>query len=277
MGQLGAAVDAGRFVRVRLDDDRIAPLGSGDVDDVGQVIFARRIVVADLVEPAEQVLGPGCHHAAVAKADGTFFLGRVLVLDHLGDVVALAEDDAPVLERIGRRGSEHHDARPAVTVQAIEHALQRLRLDERRIAVKDEDRALISRQGILRLLDGVGSTLLLRLMCDAHLAAVERLLDLIAALADDDDAFLGTKARDAVEQVHQQALARDRVQDLVRVRAHAGALPRRKDHDCEIGSVAHSGASNGTLAGTGQVPLPKKVDRLELPAILDVPEGPAIA
>ena len=38
----------------RLDHDRVAALRSGDVHHVGQVIFARGIVFADLVEPAEQ-------------------------------------------------------------------------------------------------------------------------------------------------------------------------------------------------------------------------------
>ena len=54
------------------------PFGGGDVDDVGQVIFARGIVVADLAEPAEQVARAHRHHAAIAQADGALFLGGVL-------------------------------------------------------------------------------------------------------------------------------------------------------------------------------------------------------
>ena len=77
MGELGAAVDAGGLVRVALDDHRLAPLGSGDVDHVGQVIFLRRIVVADLVEPPEQVARAKSHHAAVAQPDRALFLAGV--------------------------------------------------------------------------------------------------------------------------------------------------------------------------------------------------------
>ena len=50
MGELGAAVDARRLVGIALDHDRRAAVGGGDVDDVGQIIFARRIVVADLAQ-----------------------------------------------------------------------------------------------------------------------------------------------------------------------------------------------------------------------------------
>ena len=78
VGELGAAVDAGGLVRIAFDDDRLPPLGGGDVDDVGQVIFARRIVVADLAQPAEQVGRAHRHHAGIAQADRALLLGRVL-------------------------------------------------------------------------------------------------------------------------------------------------------------------------------------------------------
>src|SRR5206468_7184047 len=51
--ELGAAVDAGGFIRIALDDYRRAALRARNGDDVGEVIFAPRVVVADLGEPAE--------------------------------------------------------------------------------------------------------------------------------------------------------------------------------------------------------------------------------
>jgi len=63
--QFGAAVDARRLERFTLDDDRIAALVLRDHDDIGEVIFARRIGVADLGQPAEQVLRRNRHHARI--------------------------------------------------------------------------------------------------------------------------------------------------------------------------------------------------------------------
>src|SRR3546814_17651019 len=71
--------------------DLRAPLGGGDVDHVGQVIFLRRIGVADLVEPAEQVAGAERHHPAVAQGHRAFLVGGVAKLDHLGDMIRSAE------------------------------------------------------------------------------------------------------------------------------------------------------------------------------------------
>ena len=53
MGELGAAVDPGGLIGVAFDHHRLTPLGGGDVDDVGQIKFARGIIVADAREPTE--------------------------------------------------------------------------------------------------------------------------------------------------------------------------------------------------------------------------------
>ena len=53
MGEFGAAVHAGCLIGITFDDDGVAAFRGGDVYNVRQVIFARRIVVPDLVEPAE--------------------------------------------------------------------------------------------------------------------------------------------------------------------------------------------------------------------------------
>ena len=55
VGELSAAVDPGSLIRVAFDHHRLAACRRGDVDDVGKVIFASRIVVADLGEPTEEV------------------------------------------------------------------------------------------------------------------------------------------------------------------------------------------------------------------------------
>jgi hypothetical protein len=82
---------------------------------------------------------------------------------------------------------------------------------------------------------------LLRLVCNQYIAPVERLLNLVAALTDDNDALVGAQRVYAVEKVQKQRAARDGVEHLVRVRSHAGALSRGKDDDGEAALVTHGG------------------------------------
>ena len=117
--------------------------------------------------------------------------------------------------------------------------VQRSASNERRIAVEDEDRAFITLQLRLRLLDGVAGAFLLCLVSDDHIATAERDLDLIAALADHHYALVRAECVDPVEQMQQQRPAGDRVQHLVGVGAHPRALPRGEDHDCKTALISH--------------------------------------
>ena len=103
--ELGAAVHTSRFIGVGFDDHCVAPLRGGDVDEVRQVIFPRRIVVANLPEPAEEVVGSNGHHAGIAETDCALLLRRILVLDHLRNAIPIAKDDAAVVQRVTGRGS----------------------------------------------------------------------------------------------------------------------------------------------------------------------------
>ena len=229
----------GRLIGIADDDDRLAPFGGGDVDDVGQIIFAGRIVVADLAEPAEQVGGAHRHHPRIAQAHRALLLGRVLIFDHLGDAVAVAQDDAAVFQRVGRLRREHHDAGAAIAVQPVDHPAKRLGLHERRVAIKNEDRPVVIGERALGLLDGVAGALLFGLDRNGHVAPGDRFFDLVASLADHDHALVGAERVDPVEQVQQHRPAGDRVQYLVRVGSHSGALPSGKDHDGKSALVAH--------------------------------------
>src|SRR6185369_10371895 len=99
------------------------------------------------------------------------------------------------------------------------------------VAVEDQDRSFISLQRLRRLLDRVSRTFLLRLMGDRDVAARERELDLVAALSDHHDALFRPERINPFEEVKKERAAGDRMQHLVRVRAHARSLPRSKDHD----------------------------------------------
>ena len=79
---------------------------------------------------------------------------------------------------------------------------------------------------------------------------MKRSFQLLAALADDHHAPLRAHRLDGREQVEQHWLARDRVEHLVRVGAHARALPRGEDDDREI-RLIHGAAitRHAVLAG----------------------------
>src|SRR3954454_19748401 len=102
VGELDAAIDPCGLIRIAFDYDCIASFGGGDVDDIGEVVLAGGIVVADLVEPPEEVIGADGHHAGVAEPDCALLLRRILKLDHFCDMVAVSKDDPPVFQWIGR-------------------------------------------------------------------------------------------------------------------------------------------------------------------------------
>jgi hypothetical protein len=92
----------------------------------------------------------------------------------------------------------------------------------------------------------MAGALLLGLMGDCHVTAVHRPLDLVAAFADDHDPLLRSEAFDIVEKVKEERSRGDRMQHLVRVRAHPSSLAGGKDHDGKIGHLAHPAGVNGT-------------------------------
>jgi hypothetical protein len=84
--------------------------------------------------------------------------------------------------------------------------------------------------------------LLLGLDGDRNVAPGDCRLDLIAAFADHHYALIGAERIDPVEQVQEKRSAGDRVEHLVRVRAHARALSRGEDDNGETALVAHGRA-----------------------------------
>ena len=95
----------------------------------------------------------------------------------------------------------------------------------------------------------MAGALLLGLDGDRNVAPGDRRLDLIAALADDHDALVGAERIDPVEQVEEQRPARDRMEHLVRVGAHARALPGGKDDDGETALIGHSARAMAWRSG----------------------------
>ena len=71
-GQFAARVDPGEFVLGRFDRRNRPAVGPGEGDNVGEVVFRLRIVVAHRLQPAPHLGGAAAQHAGVAQVDGAF-------------------------------------------------------------------------------------------------------------------------------------------------------------------------------------------------------------
>ena len=137
---------------------------------------------------------------------------------------------------------EDDDAGAAVAVEPVEHPPERLGVNERRVAVKNEDRPIVSGERTRRLLDGMTGALLLGLECDGDIATGDGRFDLLAPLADHHHPLVGAERVDLVEQMEEQRPAGDGVEHLVGVRAHPRPLPGGEDDDGEAALVTHARA-----------------------------------
>ena len=246
--QLGPAVHARHFPRFRFDD---GARPAGQHDDIGQIIFARRIIVADLVEQHKQVGRSHRHQPAIAQGNGPLAFARILILDHLLDDALPVGDDPAIGRRIVRAKAQHHRARLVAPAQPVQHRLHRARTHQRHVAVKDQHIARESGQRIMRLRHRMPGAQLRLLHRDDRAGAGHRLLHLRAPRAHDHHLPLGRQFADARQQVQQHGSPRNRMQNLVKRRFHPRPLPGGKDDDGQR-TVAW------TAGGTGHDDFPGK-------------------
>ena len=239
LGELAAAVDAGDFLGV-VGGDRGAgaPVLDRDIDDIGEVVLALRIVVVEPVEEVEQILGARGHQARIAQPTGALGLVRVLELDHFLDGGIGMGDDAAVLQRVVGLEAEYDHGGRIGRAQPVEHILHGLRLDKGRIAQQHQHVACEVLQRLFRLRDRVAGAEL-RLLHHAFGAAADLVLDLLALVADDDDGARGRQSFDRSHQMLDDRAARHGVKDLVQPAIEAGALARGKDDGGEFAVRVH--------------------------------------
>jgi hypothetical protein len=156
-------------------------------DDVGEVVLAGGVVVAQGGEPALERARRCRHHAGVDLADRALLGRRVLLLDDGDDRIARrfrrGPDDATVAARLGELDGEESQPRPC---RGGDQLLQRVGLDQGHVAVEDERRSGVveERRGLLQRMAGAELRLL------AHEGEARRLgdlFDLLGAVAGDDD------------------------------------------------------------------------------------------
>jgi hypothetical protein len=227
-GQLGARVDAEDLVLAALGDQAGEAPGGGQAVDLGQVVLALGVVVADRLEQAEQGRPLAQHDAAVAEVDGQGLgvgLGR---LDDPEQAAAGALDHhAAVVRRVGAAKAERDQGRPLGAAPERHHVLQGARRDQRRVT--EQHQHVAGAVGTMVTVEGVPGG-------QHRVAGAERqvlhhgavglggLGDLVHARAEHHHDPLWTERRGRVDHVAQHGLAGDLVQHLGQVRGHAHAL-----------------------------------------------------
>ncbi len=237
-GLLRPAVHASHFPGLGFDD---GTLSAGQHDDVGQIIFACRIVVADLVEQDKKVGRSHSHKSGVAQRHGSFGRVGILIFDHLVDDALPTDDDPPIGARVLRPEAQHHGAQVITQVQTVQHGPHGLCPHQRHIAIEDQYVTSETGKRVMRLGNSMASSQLLLLHGDHRACSGDSGFHLLAARANHDDLPLGLKLRDAGQQVQQHWPTRDRMEHLMLGGLHARALPGGKDDDGEWAGGGHGG------------------------------------
>ena len=223
--QFGARVYARHLLGRGFDGDNFMALGPRQDNNIREVIFGLRVVVAHRSQPACHVGRGGAQHAGVAQPNGALCVVRVGPFDDAFDG-AVRRDHATVLGGVGRAEGQQ----PEAGIAPVPHVFQRRRADQRIIGIEDRDLAMPKMlDGLQRGVGGAQAFVL-------HHANVGRrfLADRIHVGAEDND--------DAVEhalatrqQMPQHAAAGNLVQRL----GEGGLHPRPQTRGQNNGSCRH--------------------------------------
>ena len=211
-------------------------LARGDFDQVGQIEFARGVVVAHGFEQLERPRAGNRHRSGVAASDRAFRLGRIFLLANR-DQRAVALDESAVARRIG--GLEAERDQPCPLGQTAAQAEQRFRAKQRPVGVDHEnvvpaapDRRAGGEHGVRR-----AASLLLDM--DFYVALLPSRLgcDRIRAGPDDHRDSFGAGAGQRRQRVSEHRTSRDLMQRFGSRRTHPHPLPGCQQ-DAEAGASA---------------------------------------
>ncbi len=198
-------------------------------DDIGQVVLALGIVVAEPPEPVAQLRGRHGHDAGVDLADGTLGAARVLVLDDCRDPPVLIAPDASITARVGKLdgqqcqraflGNRHQFAQGTFPHQW-------------HIAIQNQRDAPVGESGqcLLHRVSGTELALLHHPVC---VTGGKGGPDLFRAMSDHDMKILRAEQRRGIGHMLQQRASGKAVQHFRQIGHHAGALARGKNDDLE--------------------------------------------
>ena len=225
--QRDAVVDAGRQLGRRSGDDRDPAAAAGrDLDQVGQVVLARRgrRHVADVGSQPGGVEAVGADIHLAAGAGG--FIG-VPFLDHRARCAVGTAHHAAVATRIGDVGGEQGDGRLPLGLLA-QQALEKLRWQQRDVAHGHQHMPGAGRDPAEAGAHRVGGTEL-RVLANGGDAVSERGLQLVSAESGHHHRMLDAGSRQRGQHMVQHRPAGERVEDLGDARSHASPLAGGQD------------------------------------------------
>jgi hypothetical protein len=138
----------------------------------------------------------------------------------------------PYCSASSRLEGQHDDRRIVIPMQPLQHRAHGFGAHERHIAVENQHVTRKTGERGFGLLHGMAGAEL-RILHGEFRALHQRLGQLLASSAHDDDLARGLQRIGACKQVHQHGPPGDRMQHLVKVAFHAGTLAGSKDNECE--------------------------------------------
>ena len=210
------------------------PAPAGQCDDIGQVIFALGIVIADLGQELPEQRAIHRHDAGIAEADPPLRRRGVAMLDDRLQPALAVGDQPAVFPGIGGPHPQHHRRRTVGGAAPGQEALEGRGRDEGGIAIEDENvaRRLVARcPRLAERLFGrehrMAGAELLRL--DGARMGRHRLADRFHAGCHHDDHRRCAQRGQARQHMADHRPAGDGMQHLRQIGLHPRALAGGKD------------------------------------------------
>jgi hypothetical protein len=224
----GAVVAAGHLDLRGIDGGDAPTKRTGDLNEIGQIIFTLGIGVADALEKIERLAAVDRHQPAVAPSDGALGVGRVLFLTN-GDEFTVLDEQAPIAGRTV--GMEADDDDITTIGKTLASSLQRSIGLERHVAIGDEDVVIALGDRITRREHRMAGaeTLLLQIGFNPDAADIGRLRHIFGITADDECDGGDAGGGHRLDHMGDHRPSGDRVQHLRFRRFHPRAVTGGKN------------------------------------------------
>ena len=194
-------------------------------DNVGDEILALRIVAIHALEPTPQLPAMRGEDSGVDLRDVALLLVCIPLFDDSADVsVAVADDSAVPSRLVHHRGDERH----AGASGQRRGLVQRRGIDERHVTIEHQHCRIIGNAGH-RQRQRMTGTELLGLLHPFDVSAGHGFTHHPSGVSVNDMHARGTEPIRGLDDVGEQRATGEEMEDLRQARAHAPALPCRKD------------------------------------------------